>query len=168
MGTKIGYKLFEMNKEGKLYPLFINKKESIPIGEWIEAQNVPTKGFSVRPGWHLGMIPDAPWLKNHEGYYTSRWKAGKRVWGIVEFVDDIDYQYEVNLLPQKCMKDRIPENGFYRFREAGGREWIITGKIRVVQILTEEERKLILQDENYNEHAEFAPYQARFEKRMAK
>lgn len=62
-----GYKLFEC-KEGVLYPLFIDKREPVPIGIWLEAKAIPTKGFAPRPGWHIGEIPDAPWLKCREGY----------------------------------------------------------------------------------------------------
>lgn len=62
-----GYKLFEHDiRTGKLYPLFIGSKEEMPIGKWMIAQNIPTKGFSNRPGWHIGStLPDAPWLKGY-------------------------------------------------------------------------------------------------------
>ena len=40
-----GYKLFEMDPAGGLHPLFIDKKNVYPIGEWIKAGNYPTKGF---------------------------------------------------------------------------------------------------------------------------
>ena len=49
-------------KDGSLAPLFINKKSRIPIGEWLEAENHPTKGFSVRKGWHCTLTPVAPHL----------------------------------------------------------------------------------------------------------
>lgn len=39
-----GYKLFEMDTMGKLYPLFIGKNKETKIGEWIPAENIPTKG----------------------------------------------------------------------------------------------------------------------------
>ena len=44
------YKLLRMKKDGKLYPLFINKTIATPIGEWMEAECHPTKGFAVRQG----------------------------------------------------------------------------------------------------------------------
>ena len=53
MKTGYGYKLFEMDMDGKLYPLFIGKNKETKIGEWIPAENLPTKGFAERPGWHL-------------------------------------------------------------------------------------------------------------------
>ena len=40
MNTQIGYKLFEMDTNGNLYPLFIDKYTIYPIGEWIKAKNI--------------------------------------------------------------------------------------------------------------------------------
>jgi hypothetical protein len=58
----IAYKLVRKMKDGSLAPLFINKKSRIPICEWLEAENHPTKGFSVRKGWHCTLTPVAPHL----------------------------------------------------------------------------------------------------------
>jgi hypothetical protein len=61
--TKNAYKLLSIKKtEGGLYPLFIDKKSSIPIGEWIKAKSLPTDGFRLRSGWHSCMEPNAPHL----------------------------------------------------------------------------------------------------------
>lgn len=49
MKTLKGYKLFEQDPIGNLYPLFIGKKNSMPIKEWQKAEILPTKGFAVRP-----------------------------------------------------------------------------------------------------------------------
>lgn len=58
----IRYKLFRVRKDGSLGPLFINRRQRIPIGEWLEAGDHPTKGFAHRPGWHLMDEPVAPHL----------------------------------------------------------------------------------------------------------
>ena len=58
----IAYKLVRKMKDGSLAPLFINKKSRIPISEWLEAENHPTKGFSVSKGWHCTLTPVAPHL----------------------------------------------------------------------------------------------------------
>lgn len=58
----IGYKLFRVRKDGTLGPLFINKRLVIPMGEWLEAESHPTKGFAYRPGWHATLKPVAPHL----------------------------------------------------------------------------------------------------------
>ena len=68
-------------------------------------------------------------------------------------------------LPKKCFTDRLPDNGYYEFRESGDRLWVITDRIRVTKILSEEERQAILKQINYNEAQAFAPYKAAFEKR---
>jgi len=59
----IAYKLFKQRKNGTIGPLFINQKQVIPIGEWVEAESLPTKGYAFRPGWHTTNIPKADHLK---------------------------------------------------------------------------------------------------------
>ncbi len=56
------YKLFRF-KEGKLYPLFINRKKETEMNKWLPAKCLPTKGFAVRQGWHCCFKPVAPHLK---------------------------------------------------------------------------------------------------------
>jgi hypothetical protein len=72
----IAWKLLKQRKDGSLGPLFINKKQRIPFGIWLMAENHPTKGFAVRPGWHCCSEKTAPHLS----------KNG-RVWAKVE-IDD--------------------------------------------------------------------------------
>jgi hypothetical protein len=165
-----GYKLFEQDPMGNLYPLFIGKKEVMPIEEWINAKMLPTKGFSVRPGLHLGEICSAPWLMSADGTYKSqRSKYWKRVWVLCEYIAENDYSEEVKQLPKKCFQDKLPENGFYKFKEAGlNRIWIICDQIRIIRILSEEERMAILNDMNYDEVEAFEPYKKAMEKRMKK
>ena len=172
MKIQYGYKIFEMDTMGKLYPLFIGKNKETKIGEWIPAENLPTKGFAERPGWHLGMdVPDAPWLRGYNGSdlgpYKGRNKGWKRVWCLCEYDATNDYREEVSKLPSKCMIDRVPENGFYCFNEAPRGTCVITSAIRVVKILTDEERQDIMKKANYDEVAAYAKYKAAFEKRMA-
>jgi len=72
----IAYKLLRARQDGSLAPLFINRKLRIPIGEWLEAEDHPTKGYAHRPGYHTLLQPVAPHLKE-EG----------RVWAEVEIED---------------------------------------------------------------------------------
>lgn len=74
---RIGYKLMRVRKDGTLGPLFINRKQRIPVGEWLQAEAHLTKGFAYRPGWHILDAPVAPHLK----------KTKDRVWVQVEFQD---------------------------------------------------------------------------------
>lgn len=167
MRTEIGYKLFEMDTKGNLYPLFIDKKTAYPIGEWIKAGNYPTVGYAKRPGLHVGQICSAPWLMSADGTYKSqRSKYWKRVWCEVEYNATIDYTNITETLPKKCFVDKVPEGGFYKFKETGcNRIWIITDKIKIIRILSEEERMEILNSIGYDEDVAFIPYKAAFEKR---
>ena len=169
MKIMTGYKLFEMRDDGKLFPLFIGKKEETPMNEWVMAEIIEHHpGFAHRPGWHLGVaIPSAPWLLSADGTYKSqRGKKFKRVWCEVEYVADIDYTEEVLKLPKKCFTDRLPDGGFYNFKESGNRLWVIADRIRVTKMLSEEERLNILKELNYNEKEAFEPYRKAMVKRM--
>ncbi len=171
MKIRKGYKLFEQRNDGKLFPLFIGKTKETPMNEWIMAENIEYHpGFAQRCGWHLGAkLPSAPWLMSADGIYKSqRGKRFNRVWCEVEYVADVDYTEVVKGLPKKCFTDRLPENGFYEFKESGDRLWIIADRIKVIRILTEEERQKILREMDYDEAEAFAPYKANFEKRMKK
>ncbi len=74
--TRVGFKLVRKRKDGTFGPLFINARLRIPQYEWIDAECHPTKGFKVRPGWHICDTPVAPHL-NKKG----------RVWMQVHFKD---------------------------------------------------------------------------------
>ena len=56
------YKLLRLRKNGTLAPLFINKKQIITVGIWLQAEDHPTKGFAHRKGWHCTLKPIAPHL----------------------------------------------------------------------------------------------------------
>ena len=164
-----GYKLFEMRDDGRLFPLFIGKNEETPMNEWVMAEIIMEhKGFAHRPGWHLGAtMPSAPWLMGADGTYKSqRGKRFRRVWCEVEYVADVDYTEEVFRLKGKCFTNRLPDGGFYNFRESGDRLWVIADRIKVTRILSEEERLQILQEMNYDEKEAFEPYRQAMAKRM--
>ncbi len=169
MKTKIGYKLFEQREDGKLFPLFIGKTKETPMNEWVMAENIEYHpGFAQRCGWHLGAtMPSAPWLMSLDGTYKSqRGKRFKRVWCEVEYAADIDYTSEVEKLPKKCFTDRLPNGGFYKFRESGNRLWIIADRIKVNRIINEDERMKMLAAMNYDEQAAFEPYRRAMQKRQ--
>lgn len=169
MKTNFGYKLFEMRDDGKLFPLFIGKTKETPVNEWVAAEIIDYHpSFAHRPGWHLGAsMPSAPWLMGADGTYKSqRGKRFKRVWCEVEYATDVDYTSIVEKLPKKCFTDRLPDGGFYKFRESGDRLWVIADRIKITRILNEQERMRILNEMNYNEKDAFAPYKKALEKRM--
>ena len=61
----IAYKLFRKLKSGKITSLFINKTRALPFGEWLQAENHPTKGYANRPFWHATESPHAPHLSEN-------------------------------------------------------------------------------------------------------
>lgn len=170
METKKAYKLFEMDTEGNLYPLFLDKNTAYPIGEWIKAEIHYSNKFAHRPGLHCGIIPSAPWLmsygENGNGYYKGRRKGWKRVWAEIEYNCTINYNDEVAKLKKKCFNDQIPENGFYLFKEFGKATWIITDKIKIIKVISENEREKILREAGYDEKEAWVPYRNALEKRM--
>lgn len=169
MKIKKGWKLFEMRNDGKLFPLFIGKKTETPMNKWVMAEIIMDhNGFAHRPGWHIGaLMPSAPWLMGANGTYKSqRGKRFRRVWCEVEYVADVDYTDVVEQLPKKCFVDRLPDNGFYNFRESGNRLWIIADRIRITRVISEQERQQILADMNYDEMAAFEPYRQAMARRM--
>ena len=169
MKTKMGYKLFEMDNQNRLFPLFIDKNTEYKIGEWIKAENIQHHpGFASRPGIHLGAaMPSAPWLMSADGTYKSqRGKRFKRVWCEVEYAADVDYTEEVLQLPKKCFTDRLPDGGFYNFRESGNRLWVIADRIRITRVIDESERMDLLHAMNYDEAEAFEPYRQAMAKRM--
>lgn len=58
----IAYKLLRVRADGTLGPLFINRRQRIPLGVRLPAEDVPTPGYAHRPGWHACAEPRAPHL----------------------------------------------------------------------------------------------------------
>lgn len=110
------YKLVRKKKDGKLYPLFINKTVSTPIGEWLDAECHPTNGFAIRKGWHCCFRPFAPHLKE------TLSNGEQRVWVEVEVEDWISYK---------------------RPEKQGG-SWILAQRMKIIKELSSEEVQHIL------------------------
>ena len=138
--TKVAYKLFRTLKTqpGKIFPLFIGKSKPTPIGKWIPAEFLPTKGFAARPGWHVGAKPIAKHLMKKDGTMPT-----DRVWAEVRIPADVDWQKQANLTKTRDLPGTVPVGGFYRFKRPArqGGEWWIAGALKVVRILSDEEVK---------------------------
>jgi hypothetical protein len=139
------YKQFRtlQSRPGELLPLFIDNQNAVPQGEWIEGENIPTEGFAPRPGWHAGALPSAPHLRSKE----DRIQPG-RVWAEVELPDDVDWQSVADERPTKDIRDEVPKGGHYRKRtpQMQGGEWLIGGKLKVNQVLTDDQVSEILRE----------------------
>jgi hypothetical protein len=109
------YKLLRIKKDGKLYPLFINKTVATPIGEWMEAECIPTKGFAVRKGWHCCFIPLAPHLKMELA------NGEQRVW----------------------VECEVEEWESYDRPESQGGAWILAQRMKINRVMNIEEVKAI-------------------------
>lgn len=46
MKTLRAYKLFR-RINGRLYPLFIGRGNAVPVGAWVQAECIPTKGYAM-------------------------------------------------------------------------------------------------------------------------
>lgn len=103
----IAYKLMRVKKDGKLYPLFINKTVATPIGVWLEAECHPAKGFAVRQGWHCCFSMNAPHLKRNLA------SGERRVW-------------------VKCL---VEDYTTYDRPESQGGSWILANKMKVLEII---------------------------------
>lgn len=124
----ICYKLLRQRKDGSLGPLFIGTRLRIEIGQWHLAEDIPTRGYAHRPGWHAGAKPIAEHL-------TER----GRLWVECEISSDIVYTPETHphLFTEKGDMKRLPSNGYYLFprpKHQGG-QWVIADKIRPLRIL---------------------------------
>jgi hypothetical protein len=121
----IAYKLVRKMKDGSLAPLFINAKSRMKVGEWMPAEDHPTKGFAYRPGWHCTLKPEAPHLaENPKG-------GAPRVWVKVEIRDYKTY-------------DRP---------ESQGGTWVLAQEMKILGELSsssqEPEVKIVSRDEEY-------------------
>lgn len=165
-----GYKLFRVlkSKPGKIFPLYVNATEEVPIGEWIKAKcgeksedgKVKSKLglLRFRPGFHIN--DQVPYV-SHIGRKVNGkicYMRPDTVWAEVEYCSDHDYSEEAKengmlngkFNPIKADLNYIPVNGFYRYKTnpAMTGEWIIAGEMKVNRILSDEEVKMLCDQYN--------------------
>jgi hypothetical protein len=157
--TVTAYKLFRVNEKnpGQLFPLFIGKNDPVEVGIWYDADDIPTKGFSARPGWHAGDSPMASHIgeKSRTGLTAPDRRPANQVWAEIEMAADVDWQAEANkrgtnaqgkiVAVKADIKDQIPEDGFYRYKTNPNMtgNWLIGGSIKVNRVLTDAEVEAI-------------------------
>ncbi len=101
------FKLVRLKKDGTIGTLFIVRGQAMPFGEWLQAEENPTKGFAVRRGWHCTFTKHAPHLKKDL-------KSGEhRVWVEVEVEDYVTYERP----------------------ESQGGAWILAEKMKIIRIV---------------------------------
>jgi len=138
----ITYKLFRI-KSGKLFPLYVFANEEIKIGEWLNAKvgeladknHVKSRlgALSLRPGWHSTLMPFTDWIgkRDSDGKLLQRKNT---VWCECEIDGN-----EIKVADKNGLKT-IPTGYYYFNTNVKQRDpWIISDKIKVNRILTQEE-----------------------------
>ena len=125
--------------------------------------------LSYRPGWHLGDVPRAPQFDRTNKETGEKEFPKDFVWAECDYAMDVDYQPESDeqgYMRTTVDKDgnvrtwrsdkyqhslaglpKLPKDGFYRYRTNPNPNtvpWVITGKIKVNRLLSDEEVNDIL------------------------
>ena len=134
------YKLFRI-KDGKLFPLFVERSREMQMGVWHEAGIGPLVDethvksslgpLALRPGFHSTEVPFTDWIGKRQGNKLVQRKD--TVWCECEVDGD-----EVSA-PKGGLRT-IPL-GFYYFRTKPNQPfpWIISKRIRINRILMHDE-----------------------------
>ena len=138
------YKLFRI-KNNKLYPLYVEADREMELGKWLDAEvgekiddtHVKAKGcggsLSLRPGWHSTKIPFTDWIGKRQPDGT-----------LAQRPDTVWCECEVEG-KQLEVTDRYGSrellDGWYYFKTNSKQvdPWIISNKIKVNKVLTNEE-----------------------------
>ena len=174
---RYGYKLFRKNKNGELLPLYVNATKVVPLNEVLYAEcgqmteNGKVKSrlgeLAYRPGWHLN--EDAPFVTHiYSKHKGKKYLKDGCVWCLVEY-GGTDYQSEANecgrnkkgkIIAKNAYLKRIPEGGFYRYKTNPNMTgaWIISGEMKVVRELSQEEVVQICLENGYAEADILRPY----------
>lgn len=121
------YKLVKLKKDGKCYPLFIDKDRAFEFGEWMHCEYHPTKGFAPRSikgdeligGWHCCFQPVAPHLSEELA------NGEKRVW----------LECEAKGSTQK-----------YDRSESQGGAWLLVEYLKPLRVMPYKEVKVLQED----------------------
>ena len=154
----IEFKQFKQ-KSGDLHPLFVDTKQTIPLGVWLTAEEGERKfgkvksvlgPLSYRPGWHLSDTPYAPHIGIKEDG-AIKYQRNDTVWALCVVYDHIDWTGIArqrgfnprtgNFDPRNACLDCIPTGGYYWYTtnpSAYGR-WLICERMYVVLVLTDEQ-----------------------------
>lgn len=140
------YKLFRM-KDGKLYPLFVETRREMVMGQWLTAgigeladpTHVKSRlgPLALRPGFHSTEVPFTDWI-------GKRAADGK----LMQRADTVWCECEVEG-KEETVTDRyglrhIPSDWYYyKTKPNQPFPWIISNRIRINRVLTHEEVKSI-------------------------
>jgi len=141
----ITYKLFK-TKNDKLYPLYVNTKDAIPIGEWVKSKpgelvdetHVKASGcggkLALRSGHHSTKIPFTDWIgkRQEDGTLAQRQNY---VWCKCEVRGS-----EIESRTRNGYRI-VPEESWYYFKTNTRQKepWIISDWIRIIKVLSYKE-----------------------------
>jgi hypothetical protein len=154
--TERAYKMFRTDGD-ELYPLFVDSKSPVPVGEWqraisgeaTDAGKVKSKigPLAYRPGWHAGDNAAATHIgaKSDSLLKAPDTRRPEHVWAEVDMADDVDWQTYANAQgtqPRtKHVTDTVPYGGQYRYKTNSNMDgdWHIGGDMRVNRVLPDDE-----------------------------
>lgn len=153
------YKLCKI-KKGKLYPLFVDFKNELPMNKWIKAvegerredgkvKSKMSRGLAYRPGFHCSDIPYAGHIGvgKKDGVLKQ---AKDTVWVEIEINTTINYTAYCKSLSkiarEQCL-NYLPNDGFYEYRTSENVNkdvvWYITSDIKINRILSHDEVRVL-------------------------
>jgi hypothetical protein len=188
------YKLFRTNPKepNTIYPLFVNAKEPVPIGEWVDAKAGEMVGDRVkstlgtmayRPGWHAGDVPASTHIGGISDPKTMskpNYRKNNEVWAEVEMPADVDWQSialeraarnkQGEIIPKTAhITDQVPFGGHYRYKTNPNMtgDWMIGGSMKVNRILADDEVRAINEAAGVSDLPRFTPLKE-FDKSLRK
>lgn len=148
------YKLFRI-KNGLLYPLYVFANEPIPMNQWLNAKEGPRYDngkvksklgqLAFRPGWHSSDYPVALHIgESGDSSNKPKYRPKDQVWVQCLINDNVQWQEEANKQgksPKSKYLKQIPVNGYYTYKTNPNMYgyWYISGEIKLIKILTDEE-----------------------------
>jgi hypothetical protein len=175
------------NNPGELFPLFVNSDMAVPVGYWVKAaigeqapssksgsKQVKSKlgALAFRPGWHSGDIPLATHIgeKSDKSDVAPSIRPSNQVWAEVEVADDFDWQSEALKRADRNKQgdvnqrtahitDRLPDEGHYKYKTNSNMtgSWIISGEMKVLRVLSDDEVKSINEKSNTSDLKRLTP-----------
>lgn len=135
------YKLFRL-RNGKLYPLFVESKREMIMGQWLEAGigelvddgHVKSKlgPLALRPGFHSCEVPFTDWIGKRQGEELVQRRD--TVWCECEVMgkeQPVTGRHGLRTLPQDYY--------YFRTKPTQPFPWIISNWIFIKRILSHEE-----------------------------
>ena len=140
------YKLCRIDEKGNLHPLFVGCNIILLLGVILEAvigdkisddgKHVKSKlgWLSLRPGWHLALVPDSKWIGKADKETGELIRRKDNVWVECEVLGD-----EIEVAERNGL--RTVPNGWYRFKTNSKQKipWIIARYIRLIRVLPNDE-----------------------------